>query len=95
MDIVHVASGDMTAAIFLHSGKAVVPQKGVFVFHSFMALTQAFNAGKEEKLENIQWEALTCLDIIVIDDVRLNIKFQGSAKCGLVFLEFRNGVSRV
>jgi hypothetical protein len=90
MNIVPVASGDMTAVIFLHSGKAVVPQKGVFVFHSFMASTHAFKAGKKKNLENLQWEALTCLEIIVVDDFRLNMKFQRPAKFGLVFIEFRN-----
>jgi hypothetical protein len=90
MDIVPVASGDMTASIFLHSGKAIVPQKGVFVFDSFMASTHSFKAGKKKTLENLQWEALTCLEIIVIDEIRLNTKYQRSAKFGLVFIEFRN-----
>lgn len=91
MDIVPVASGDMTAVIYLHSGKAVLPQTGVFEFYSFMAVPNAFN-GKEKTLKNLQWEALTCPDIMVIGDSRLNIRFQGSAnaKFGTVFLEFRS-----
>jgi hypothetical protein len=89
MDIVPVASGDMTAVIYLHSNRAVVPQLGVFELLRIMAMPAAFKT-EEEVLKNLQWDALTCQIIFLIGDDRLNIHFDRNQDNTMVFLTFRN-----